>query len=190
MMLKNIMREILLPYGKYFLKPKRKPQLLENIPDIFEQETVLYVGARTTRIDFGPELRDQGCQIDVLEIFPENVEYLERVNWINKVIEGDVRNAPELVDQQYDLVFWWHGPEHIRDTELKKTLDGLVSISSKLVVCGCPWGDVPQRKVYGNPHEAHINAVQPEHFTENGFNTLTLGRPNMYLSNILAWHRK
>ena len=48
---------------------------------------------------------------DVLEIWEHNLNGLKG-KYLNKKILGDVRNIAKFVDNEYDIIFWWHGPEH------------------------------------------------------------------------------
>ena len=133
------------PYLEYladreYFRRQRPTQLKQEIPDIWDYGSVLYVGARTDRMDFGKDFKLAGYEIDVLEIFEPNVQYLKTVEFINHVIRGDVRQARLLVQRTYDIVFWWHGPEHIEKSDLGDTLNGLRLIAEELVVCACPWG--------------------------------------------------
>ncbi len=175
---------------KELFRRQRPAQLRHNVPDIFGHKTVLYIGAQTARMDFGDDFRDAGYQIDVLEIYPPNVQYLQKLGWINTVIEGDVRQASELLTKTYDVVFWWHGPEHIEKESLEATIAGLKGIATKLVVLGCPWGRHVKKHANENPHEAHISALYPEDFRKMEFEVSTLGEQDFPGSNVLAWLRK
>jgi len=169
---------------KLLNKLKRQRSILKLAPDIFKHKTVLYVGARTDRFDFGKNFKVKGFEIDVLEIFPDNVEYLKKIKWLRNVILGDVRNPP--MDVKYDVVFWWHGCEHIKKEELKPTLEKLERIATKLVVLGCPYGIYRQDALHGNPYERHISAYEPKDFEELGYNTDIIGTKNVRGSNITA----
>ena len=131
------------------LKLMRIKQLKDSIPDIWSYRTVLYVGARTGRIDFGRQFRRNGYEIDILDIFEPNVAFLRTIPWTNEVIHGDVREVDDIIDTTYDVVFWWHGPEHIERYELESTLLKLENVASNLVVCACPWGIFEQGNFMG-----------------------------------------
>lgn len=167
----------------------RKRQLERSIPDIWQYDNVLYVGARESRIDFGREFRRNNYQIDVLEVFRPNVDFLKEVAWLNQVYQGDVRQVDEVIGQEYDIVFWWHGPEHIDKAELKETLRRTESVATKLIVCGCPWGVYEQEEAYGNPFEEHRAHLLPEDFACLGYEVSAIGREGFFGSNIIAWKR-
>ena len=71
----------------------RYDQLDRALPDIWKENTILYIGAHEGRIQFGDIIRENNLDIDILEIWKPNVDYLRKtVTWFNDVIEGDVRN--------------------------------------------------------------------------------------------------
>ena len=69
----------------------------------------------------------------------------------NKV-QGDVRNITNVdgLDDQYDIVLWWHGPEHVKKEEFADILAQLKSKARLAVVVGCPHGQYRQGASYGN----------------------------------------
>jgi len=167
----------------------RKNQLLKNIPDIYDYNSVLYVGARTNRIDFGKEFLKKKYKIDILEVFEPNVLHLKKIEWIDNVFQEDVRKVDNSVRKKYDIVFWWHGPEHIEKKDLSTTLAKLEQLSNHLVVCGCPWGEFEQGALYNNPNERHLSALLPEDFQKLNYQTSTIGFCDVPMSNILSWKR-
>jgi hypothetical protein len=171
------------------LKSKRPKQLYSCVPDIMDYDTLLYIGARTDRMDFGKHFKKNTYSIDVLEIFDKNVQYLKSLDWIDNIIKGDVRNIDTLVDKKYDVIFWYHGPEHIKHFELENALGQLKNLANKIVVVGCPWGEFKQEELYNNPWEKHISTLEPSDFEKNNFKTSTIGKANFPGSNIIAWYR-
>jgi len=169
---------------------KRKKQVEKNIPDIWKYKTVLYIGARRYRRDFTNQFKQKGYRIDILEVFDKNLQSLKKLKFINKLIKGDVREVDKLIDQEYDVIFWWHGPEHIHKNELKDTLNKLKKISNKLVVCGCPYGKYEQGVVYGNVWEKHLSYLEPANFKKSSFQVDVLGKKDSLGSNILSWWRR
>ena len=124
--------------------------------------------------------------MDVLEIWEPNIEALQKLNFFNKVIQGDVREIYKYVDQDYDVIFWWHGPEHIKKEELESTLNNIEDLATTMVVLGCPWGDYPQGALEKNPYEVHVSAYQPGDFRDLGYQVEWLP-PEGRGGNILAW---
>ncbi|MCF7861261.1 hypothetical protein K9M79_03360 [Candidatus Woesearchaeota archaeon] len=166
----------------------RTKALWRNAPEIFKYKTVLYIGARTDRFDYSEFFKEEFYDITVLEAYEPNCEYLKNIPWIKKVICADVRTFSSK--KKYDIVFWWHGPEHIDIKDLKKTLDNLETMCTKMVVLGCPWGEYKQNDLYGNPYEKHLSAFKPSDFEKLGYKTICTGVPNEKGSNITAVKRK
>ena len=175
-------------YYRYHSDEERVLSVQRNIPELFSgvYKTVLYIGARTDRFDFSEQFTGSGYTIDVLEVWDENVTYLKTLKQINDIIHCDVRNCEHSVRKRYDVVFWWHGPEHIHKNELKDTLVKLENIAQKLVILGCPFGYRPQVALGGNPYEVHKASLYPRDFHQLGYNTETIiGYRNDPVSRVL-----
>jgi hypothetical protein len=142
---------------------------------------VLYIGARNNRFDYSKEFKEAGIEISVLEIFPENVNFLRTLPGIT-VIQGDVRSCPIT---EHDVIFWWHGPEHIKEEELPMTVNRLGQ-KTKTLILGCPWGKRTQSAIYGNVHEIHQAHYGYEIFEKMGFTVECLGEKDVYGSNITS----
>ena len=128
---------------------------------------------------------NSGYEISILEIYKPNVEYFKNNSRFAEVIEGDVKEFNS--NKKYDVVFWWHGPEHIEESRLKDTLEKLESIAGHMVVLGCPWGDVSQGKGYEyNPNEEHINFIKTGCFENLKYTAVYFGLENSDGSNITA----
>jgi hypothetical protein len=143
--------------------------------------SMLYVGWRH---DCKPWWHDYmakqlGGSLGVLEIFPKNVDDLERQVWSGRydvvsIIPGDARD-PRLTDGMWDVIFWDHGPEHVTFEELQTATPRLFGYVRKVLVYCCPWGDWPQGAEDGNEHEVHRNAVTTNHLTALGMRVTTFG---------------
>jgi hypothetical protein len=165
----------------------RKASLDRLAPDLWTCADVLYVGARTDRIDFGEELRAANLRISILEVFGPNVDYLRKLDWLEAVYHGDVRSFP--VPRRYDAVFWWHGPEHISEKDLPGALARLEERARRMVVLGCPWGKHGQGKLHDNPHERHVSHYDYPLFEELGYRVECLGQKGSVGSNLTAVKR-
>ena len=171
---------------------QRKEALQELIPHLFDEVWVdnrkanlLYVGARESRIDYGSELRDAGYQITIVEIHPPNVNALKQtVTWA-QIVEGDVRSPP-FENDSFDVIFWWHGPEHIEVDELEDALDELEKIATHAVVLGCPWSTYCQGDLEGNPHERHVAHLEGPELRDLGYRICQTGKRGEPGSNIAA----
>lgn len=171
-----------------YITEKRKKTLIKMCPDIFNFKSVLYIGAKDSRSDFLEEFQKSGCEITILEIFKPNVEYLKGIPWIHEVIEGDV--CKFFTDKKYDVIFWWHGPEHIKKEDINLTIKKLEFLSNNLIVLGCPWGNVPQLKTSDeNPFEEHVSFFETGEFEKMGYETDYSGKKDTMGSNIVSIKR-
>jgi len=168
----------------------RNRQLLHCIPDALKYKTLLYVGANRRRQQVLDLFRDRGYRITVLEIWLPNAMYIaKRVSGVQDVVCGDVRNIMReaLPLPRYDVVCWWHGPEHIAIEDLAPTLANLEEIAERLVILASPWGRYDQGPVDGNPWEKHRSSIYPDLLRALGYSTHTIGTRDRRGSNLLAW---
>ena len=110
----------------------------------------------------------------------------------DSIVRGDVRFVESLFSGSgiiFDVVLWWHGPEHIDKWELGLTLEALESKTNKMVILGCPFGKYPQDAVDGNIFEIHRSALYPEDFIKYGYNVKTIGERDVMGGNLLAWKK-
>lgn len=168
----------------------REKSLRDNIPELFngKLKKMLYVGASFQRQDFLDLFLKLGYQITIVEAFSENVSFLhkQKLNYGMKydIVLGDIVSA-RFADE-FDVVFFWHGPEHLKYQDILPTLIKLKSMA-KLVVLGCPFGYYKQGAEYGNPYEVHQSHLTPLDFESWGFACVTIGELNQLGSNITAW---
>jgi len=176
---------------KEYNNTDRTASLERLAPDLFKYKSVLNIGARTSRFNYGQEFREAGYNITVLEPFKPNVEYLRTLLWIHEVIQGDVRDLKVFKEreQKFDVVFWWHGPEHVIEEDMIKVIPELEKICNHLVVLGCPWGHCPQGEIHNNPWEKHIGHYSYYVFEEFGYDVECLGLQSVAGSNITSVKR-
>ena len=168
-----------------YIREKRREKLFSMCPDIFNFKSVLYIGAKYNRSDFLEDFQKNGYNITVLEIYKPNVEHLRTLPQINEVIEGDVCNF--FTDKKFDVIFWWHGPEHIKEENLAMTLKKLESFANNYVVLGCPWGKAVQGVGSdGNPFEEHVSFFNMGYFERFGYKTDYSGTKGVMGSNIIS----
>jgi len=167
---------------------EREDQLLTCIPDVLDYKSILYIGASRYRRQMLHLFIDKGYDYSILEIWKPYI------NWMRKhfknIIEGDVRNVDDLKLGSFDIVMWWHGPEHIMENELVSTLDKLGDMTKKILITANPWGIYESGPQRGNPYEAHLSHLYPEFFNKLGWETDTIGEKNVPKSNLLSWQRK
>ena len=88
---------------------------------------------------------------------------------------------------RFDVVFFWHGPEHLQERQISPTLEKLELICNHLVVCGMPFGFYEQGPEYGNPFETHQSHIYPPFLEGLGYKTETLGNRDQMGANTTAW---
>jgi hypothetical protein len=125
----------------------------------------------------------------LLEIWPENCAHYADSELVAHVVQGDVRDIDnlELPHSQYDIVMWWHGPEHVQADELDATIATLERRAGRVVVLGSPWGKWPQGAYGGNPHEAHVNDVYAEDYALRGYTVRPIGERDDDAGRLTAW---
>jgi hypothetical protein len=166
------------------LNPKQRwDQLIRNVPEIKEGKTCLYIGARKNRFQFEHQLKTLGYSITVLEAFQPNVEYLRSMG--KEVIEADITKYE--TGRKWDLVMWWHGPEHINRLLLPGTVKKLEKMANKFIIMGCPYGYCKQDALHGNEYEIHRSALYIEDFLYLGYNAEAIGEKDVGGSNLLSW---
>lgn len=163
---------------KHYASLDRTESLKRMIPNLFDMDC-LYIGAREDRADY---LKDFKRQPDILEIWEPNCVNLRSQEYV--VFSIDVRDASDIRGY-FDVVFWWHGPEHIKKKELAETLKSLEKIASKAVVLGCPWGYFKNGE-FDNPYEKHLSHHSHPIFERLGYQVECLGTKNKRGSNLTA----
>jgi hypothetical protein len=159
------------------------------LPELFTKPgSLLYIGARPDAHSWLPELFLAGHSLTVLEVWPENTEGLRGDPRISRLIQGDVREIDTL-PLTFDMIFWWHGPEHLSYDEIGPTLARLEAKALRLVALACPYGYYPQGAHKGNPYEEHKTYLYPEQFTDWGYEVRTDGQEDEAGSEIVAWKR-
>ena len=156
--------------------------------------SVLYVGANKNRQHFLDLFAASGYErIVVLEAFEENYLHLrERFERQQggapyRVVHGRAQDVSTLGLGSFDVVFFWHGPEHLPHPEVAPTLGALERVAKKVVVCGMPFGLYEQGAEYGNPFEVHRSHLTPEFIESLGYVVDTLGARDREGSNLTAW---
>lgn len=162
------------------------------VPDVFSYESVLYIGASPGRQILAKEFRDHGAHLDLVEVWPPNLEALSKTHTaiFDNFILGDVRRLGEVIKKEYDVVCWWHGPEHVTKEEFESTVQSLRQYVKHLVVIACPYGNYPQGMKDGNLFETHYLALTPEDFHRLGWYAISFGVKDDPWSWVMAWYRQ
>lgn len=151
--------------------------------------TMLYIGACPGEMDGLDVFREAGYDITVLEIFPKNVDYLAGQGWW--VVCGNAQEAKKVLgDCVYDVVVWWHGPEHITKEELPDAIDGLWSLAKRLLIVGCPEGKSPKGPESGNPYQAHKSSLVEADLRDLGFSNVIRVKRKTGIPHLTAWREK
>lgn len=169
----------------------RLPQLIDSVPELYRgSKKVLYVGANRMRSDGLSLLKSFGHEITLLEIFPSNAEFYMNDERLEHVITGDVReiDSLDLPYNRFDVVFWWHGPEHIDRDDFKPTVEKLENIAD-LIVLATPWGYYRNPPSYGNKNEEHRWRCLIGDFKSLGYSVVTQGEKDAVGSHLLAWRQ-
>lgn len=172
------------------------PVVEKFFPAIFDVRTCLYVGVRPE--GWGgcpsPNSLEQGLRriharvngVDGMEVWPGYIKRL-RENppvWLTYLWEGDIcdiRTRLAIGPVRYELVIWWHGPEHA--VSEKAGLLGLANceyLCFGRVLLGTPWGKSQNCQSAGfegepdNPYEGHGWNVTPEKLDELGYDVVAL----------------
>lgn len=118
-------------------------------------------------------IKSLGGEFHVLEVWKPNCDVLTKNGVVDKVICEDVRNINNSIkENEYDAVFWLHGPEHITWDDFLNCKERIDSIATKLVIYQAPIGEHPQDELYGNPFEKHVTSLEPEMFLSLGYDII------------------
>lgn len=166
----------------------RERQLLRAMPDILNYRTIFYIGISQVREEMFNLFVKKNYETTIMEAWQPNVEALRPR--FPKIIQGDIRdlNALKLLPR-FDIVMWWHGPEHVEERELPEILTWLHAKAKRYVIVACPWGVYKQGEVKGNPYEKHLSFLYPEFFQNLNWKTSVIGERDVRGSNLIAWKR-
>lgn len=160
--------------------------LLRSIFDKYPQlkgGSVLQIGARpgggwNLMFEFFKEI-EYHC-FDVLEIFEKNFERLNSNLLCHKYL-GDIREIDKVIQNKYDTIIYWHGPEHIMKDEFREVLPKVMSLCNAFII-GCPHGiyETPKwsKQFKRNKYEKHVSHWYPEEFEELGFEVHAMYPPD------------
>lgn len=159
----------------------RIPLLLDMAPDVFDHQTYLYIGARDDTFNLSEQLRQKS--VSVLEVYDDYIVRLRESDWLD-VIKGDIRLWE--TDRQWDVVIWWHGPEHIPEQDLDVLIPKIETFATKIAVMAGPWGHTTVRTNHKNPYEFHFSVLTPERFAKHGYTVRTVGQKDTFESQLCA----
>jgi len=180
------------------IEKERQAQLEACVPDIWNYDHYLYVGANEKRFHFKQKLMELslygGSTIDVIEANSGNIPFLIKQTWIRDVCNDDIRNFafsgtyPWM--DKYDATIWSHGPTCLNTKEFAEQTIQFLKKISKLIVIMCPWGLYPESQDKTSYYDTNKFALYPYFFEQLGFKTDTIGSPDVAGSNLLAWWQR
>jgi len=197
---------------KKTLTQERDLQLGRCLPDLYDYKTLLYIGIKI-RWNY-PTFRGQDkfdtadYTIDILEINPETVAQLKKMNieghqfhnlfrpapMFRTIYEGDVREVQTITPETYDVVMWWQGPEHVHLQEVEPTLSALWIKTKHLLVLGCPCSGItdehPMAIKGADGPGTHYSRFDQQFFTSLGFEVDVVGECGKKGNNMLAYKRR
>lgn len=92
-------------------------------------------------------------------------------------IQGDVMNIKNHINQKYDVIFWWRGPEHLKKEDVNKIYPTLLKCANSLLVVGTPWGEMVEKPSYNNIYNAHLSHWTPKELEKIGFSVFACKPP-------------
>lgn len=148
--------------------------------------TCLYIGASMSRFECVDQLNDLGFELTLVEPFAANADFWRGSEQFKVVFRDTIQKAMPYLPM-FDVVFWWHGPEHVTREEFNTLIRLLPGKAKRLIVLASPWGVCPQSEVYGNTYEIHMISLYEDDYT--GYQTATIGQVDIPGSHLMAWKR-
>lgn len=144
--------------------------------------SVLQIGGRSNGVEkLNNSFRQNGYEhFDVIEVFEENVQWLEtqkEQGLLREVYHGDACKIQTYNLPTYDIIAWHHGPEHVSEQTFYKILPNILNLCTKAFIVGAPWGVWEQHDIKGNPFEHHLKHWQAEEWEALGFDVYCFNDP-------------
>jgi hypothetical protein len=175
-------------------------QFAHSIHPINNWNRVLYVGMhwRTLirwRGDFYMryiETINPGFTCDVLEIDQSNINRLQEhcvkighdKRFGIRFFLGDIIEYVKTpIEEKYDCVIWWHGPEHLEKEVSLDVLRGFENICQGVSILGCPHGHDPWEDPDPEVKDKHFWDVYNEDFEQLGYQCINPKRNNRGFRN-------
>jgi len=168
----------------------RTASIMRMVPGLFIKnyyKSILNIGAGPNRFDYSDEFKQAGYDVTVMEYYQDNCDNLKiSMPWLKNIICGDVKNIN--LSEKYDVVFWWHGPEHLLSDDISPTVMNLERLCNKVIILGCPWGEY--KTECGGPTDynpaGHNSHNDYQIFENIGYSVECLGSKDVHGSNITA----
>ncbi len=91
-----------------------------------------------------------------------------------RVLHADVVEWSQTTNERFDVVMWWHGPEHVDQDHLGPTLSRLEAMCDGIVILGCPDGDDPYQDESSEDH--HRCVIDAALLERAGYTTVAFDR--------------
>lgn len=171
---------------------QRAKTLADVEPLLKGMKSMLHIGEQLRAgWEFWPEwFRARGIEhIDVIEVYPPHVKNIRMVGGWRHVYMADVRKPDCDILDPVDVVFWWHGPEHVLHEEFDPAIRTILRTwKPKLIIVGCPWGRHGNKSfVFENKAAYHVSTWYPHEFNQMGWRTVTDGPKDVPSGHITAW---
>jgi len=179
---------------------KRTASILKLEPDLFtnKYKSVLYIGAVPPEINnqydylysgraYLKEFKQAGYEITIVEIYYPNYKFLVKKHQylFDYIYNDDIENFNPPNNKKYDVIFWWHGPEHVERKKLPKILKRIEKFGKYIIILGCPWGKYDAGIANNNPYQAHLASIYSETLIPLGYNKFEYcGKINIAGSNL------
>jgi len=161
-----------------------RKQLVRSLYKDARFERMLYIGADVRRPTDYRTIRRIAAYIHVIEAWEPTVEVLRNSRLYDEVEHADI--ASYEVPSTYDVIVWWHGPEHAAKADAVKILKHLPRCAP-VVWIATPWGINEQGAIRGNPFNVHKSTWYPEDFELLGYATGVCGVKNRLRSQLVGW---
>lgn len=148
-------------------------------PNRFVQGLILKENLRTG-LDVGcgeysilTALRPYGFHSVGIDVWPDQIEKVRRLNAHDDYVVGDVRTLD--LGRQFDVVVLNHVIEHVSRDEGVELLRRLEGLARRLLVVSTPNGFLEQVPVDGNPFQRHWSGWFPHDFEARGYTVFGSG---------------
>lgn len=112
--------------------------------------------------------RNNNIDFVILEAFEPNCVEIRNHRRL-RCINADIRDIKTVLAENFDIIQWLHGPEHLLWEDFLKCRHDIESKASKLVLYQAPIGIYPQEALYDNIYERHLTTLYPNMFAELGY---------------------
>ena len=176
------------------IEQERQEQLEACIPDIWDYDHYLYVGANEKRFHFKDKLRELAgnALIEIVEIDPSYAQSLRNMMFVDYVYQIDILLFSMNDFSNIPVIVWSHGPSCMKSSIAAKTTIENLKKKCGLLVIMCPWGIYPPdfEKPANDDYSANKIALYPNFFRSLGMTVNVSGQADTAGSNLLAWWRK